>query len=203
MVLKISRIFFFFFFFFFFLQQLEIRQCWICIRISKDTNIMIGETFMHLKASLFDHHHSLHHITSFSVLFFFSYPPLPLGTIGLRSSNQIKSLFLSHHHSTCALVSEILESMLQTVQKQFTYRQYILTDVYRRQCAEYTYIYSVHTVYFLRHTYNYQYTLCTVCTHFTLCKHIIGTIGKGAADLQIFCLLDTVIIYKRTSFTIR
>ncbi len=41
---------------------------------------------------------------------------------------QIKSLLLSHHHSTCALVSEILESMLQTVQKQFTYTQYILTQ---------------------------------------------------------------------------
>ncbi len=41
---------------------------------------------------------------------------------------QFKSLLLSHHHSTCALVSEILESMLQTVQKQFTYRQYILTQ---------------------------------------------------------------------------
>ncbi len=40
------------------------------------------------------------------------------------NSNQIKSLLLSHHHSTCALVSEILESVLQTVQKQFTYRQY-------------------------------------------------------------------------------
>ncbi len=88
------------------------------------------------------------------------------------TSNQIKSLLLSHHHSRCALVSEILESVLQTVQKQFTYRQYILTDLYRRQCAEYTYIYSVHTVYYLRHTYNYQYTLCTVCTHFTLCTHI-------------------------------
>ncbi len=47
---------------------------------------------------------------------------------------------LSHHHSTCALVSEILESVLQTVQKQITYRQYILTDLYRRQCAECTYI---------------------------------------------------------------
>ncbi len=41
-------------------------------------------------------------------------------------SNQIKSLLLSHHHSTSALVSEILMSVLQTVQKnnrQFTYRQ--------------------------------------------------------------------------------
>ncbi len=39
-------------------------------------------------------------------------------------SNQIKSLLLSHHHSTSALVSEILMSVLQTVQKnnrQFTY----------------------------------------------------------------------------------
>ncbi len=39
--------------------------------------------------------------------------------------NQIKSLLLSHHHSTSALVSEILMSVLQTVQKkphkEFTY----------------------------------------------------------------------------------
>ncbi len=63
-------------------------------------------------------------------------------------SNQIKSLLLSHHHSTCALLSEILESVLHTVQKQLTYRQYhyLLTDLYR-QCAIYTYIYSIHTVY--------------------------------------------------------
>ncbi len=33
-------------------------------------------------------------------------------------SNQIKSLLLSHHHSTSALVSEILTSVLQTVQKK-------------------------------------------------------------------------------------
>ncbi len=133
-------------------------------------------------------------------------------------SNQIKSLLLSHHHSTSALVSEILMSVLQTVQKnnrQFTYGQtvqkkqqtiylwtdsakkqqqtiYIWTDsaknctgaftvlqtvqknnnsnlhmdrqckkataiyiwtvhiyrLYRRQCAKYTYIYSVHIVYY-------------------------------------------------------
>ncbi len=42
------------------------------------------------------------------------------------NQNQIKSLSLSHHHSTSALVSEILMSVLQTVQKnnkQFTYGQ--------------------------------------------------------------------------------
>ncbi len=50
-------------------------------------------------------------------------------------SNQIKSLLLSHHHSTSALVSEILMSVLQTVQKtkqnkkkQFTYGQYYQTQ---------------------------------------------------------------------------
>ncbi len=41
-------------------------------------------------------------------------------------SNHFKSLLLSHHHSTSALVSEILMSVLQTMQKnnrQFTYGQ--------------------------------------------------------------------------------
>ncbi len=141
-----------------------------------------------------------------------------------------KSLLLSHHHSTSALVSEILMSVLQTVQKnnrQFTYGQtvqkkqqtiyiwtdsaknctgaftvlqkvqkktttaiYIWTDsakkttaiyiwtvhiyrLYRRQCAKYTYIYSVHIVYY-KDTLNYQRhiihrmgtsTLCTVSIH--------------------------------------
>ncbi len=139
---------------------------------------------------------------------------------------KIKSLLLSHHHSTSALVSEILMSVLQTVQKnkqqtiyiwtdsakklhwsiysapdsakkqqQFTYGQtvqknnkkftygqtvqknlhwsiysapdsakktttiYIWTvhiyRLYRRQCAKYTYIYSVHIVYY-KDTLNYQ-----------------------------------------------
>ncbi len=144
-------------------------------------------------------------------------------------SNQIKSLLLSHHHSTSALVSEILMSVLQTVQKkqqqqftygqtvqknnkqftywhsakkqqqqftygqtvqknnkQFTYGQtvqrkqqtiYIWTvhiyRLYRRQCAKYTYIYSVHIVYY-KDTLNYQRhiihrmgtsTLCTLSIH--------------------------------------
>ncbi len=149
---------------------------------------------------------------------------------------QIKSLLLSHHHSTSALVSEILMSVLQTVQKnnrQFTYGQtvqktalehlqcsrqckkttttiYIWTDsaknctgaftvlqtvqknnnnnlhmdrqckkataiyiwtvhiyrLYRRQCAKYTYIYSVHIVYY-KDILNYQ-------------RHIIHRMGTSA-----------------------
>ncbi len=123
-------------------------------------------------------------------------------------SNQIKSLLLSHHHSTSALVSEILMSVLQTVQKnnrKFTYGQtvqkkqqtiysapdsakknnsnlhmdrqckkataiYIWTvhiyRLYRRQCAKYTYIYSVHIVYY-KDILNYQ-------------RHIIHRMGTSA-----------------------
>ncbi len=83
---------------------------------------------------------------------------------------QIKSLLLSHHHSTSALVSEILTSVLQTVQKNKT-TIYIWTvhiyRLYRRQCAKYTYIYSVHTVYY-KDILRYQ---CTN-THYTPYLHV-------------------------------
>ncbi len=120
---------------------------------------------------------------------------LHLSMFPLIKSNQIKSLLLSHHHSTSALVSEILMSVLQTVQKnnrQFTYGQtvqknktkkttiYIWTvhiyRLYRRQCAKYTYIYSVHIVYY-KDILNYQLhiihrmctsTLCTLSIHYVV-----------------------------------
>ncbi len=78
---------------------------------------------------------------------------------------QIKSILLSHHHSTCALMSEILESVHQTVQKQFIYRQYILTDLYRRQCAEWTYTQYTHSV--------LLDILTVINTHYTPYVHII------------------------------
>ncbi len=84
---------------------------------------------------------------------------------GCLTSNQIKSLLLSHHHSTSASVSEILTSVLQTVQKKnITYGQYIFTD-----CTED----NVQNT----HTYT-QYTQCTIKTylvidpHYTLYVHI-------------------------------
>ncbi len=49
-----------------------------------------------------------------------------------------KSLLLSHHHSTCALMSEILESVLHTVQKQLTYRQYHYLQTYTDDNVQYT-----------------------------------------------------------------
>ncbi len=97
----------------------------------------------------------------------------PIPSPGSSKSNQIKSLLLSHHHSTSALVSEILMSVLQTVQKKTkkTTTIYIWTvhiyRLYRRQCAKYTYIYSVHTVYY-KDILRYQ---CTN-THYTPYLHV-------------------------------
>ncbi len=70
--------------------------------------------------------------------------------------NQIKSLLLSHHHSTSALVSEILTSVLQTVQKtkQFTYGQYIFTEDNVQNTHTYT-----------------QYTQCTIKTYLVTNTH--------------------------------
>ncbi len=72
---------------------------------------------------------------------------------------QIKSLLLSHHHSTCALMSEILESVLQTVQKHLhidsTYLQNYTEDNVQNT-----------------HTYT-QYTQCTIKTYLQLSIHII------------------------------
>ncbi len=80
-------------------------------------------------------------------------------------SNQIKSLLLSHHHSTSALVSEILTSVLQTVQKFFfLHMDSTYLQTYRRQCAKYTYIYSVHMVYYE--------TYLVIDTHYTLYVHV-------------------------------
>ncbi len=66
-----------------------------------------------------------------------------------NKSNQIKSLLLSHHHSTSALVSEILESVLQTVQKKqnnlhidSTYLQ----TVQKTMCKIHIHILNTHSV---------------------------------------------------------
>ncbi len=80
----------------------------------------------------------------------------PASRTGIKSkSNQIKSLLLSHHHSTSALVSEILMSVLQTVQKnnrQFTYGQtvqkkqqtiYIWTDSAKNCTGAFTVLQTV------------------------------------------------------------
>ncbi len=59
---------------------------------------------------------------------------------------KFKSLLLSHHHSTSALVSEIITSVLQTVQKKqlFIYGQYIFTE-YTEDNVQNTHIYTQYT----------------------------------------------------------
>ncbi len=76
---------------------------------------------------------------------------------------KIKSLLLSHYHSMCALVSEILESVLQTVQKQFTDRQYILTQ--KTICGMHIHIVSTHSV--------LLDILAVINTHYTQNVHIL------------------------------
>ncbi len=65
-------------------------------------------------------------------------------------SNQIKSLLLSHHHSTSALVSEILTSVLQTVQKNKTTIYIWTVHIYRlyrkTMCKIHIHILSRHSV---------------------------------------------------------
>ncbi len=111
-----------------------------------------------------------------------------------KSNKKIKSLLLSHHHSTSALVSEILMSVLQTVQKnnrqftygqtvqkkqqtiyiwtdsakkqqQFTYGQYIFTDC-TEDNVQNTHTYTQYTVYY-KDILNYQ-------------RHIIHRKGTSA-----------------------
>ncbi len=61
---------------------------------------------------------------------------------------QIKSLLLSHHHSTSALVSEILMSVLQTVQKKNNLHMdsTYLQTVQKTMCKIHIHILSTHSV---------------------------------------------------------
>ncbi len=88
-------------------------------------------------------------------------------------SNQIKSLLLSHHHSTSALVSEILTSMFQTVQKKkkkfLNMDSTYLQTVQKTMCKIHIHIVSTHSVGYYKDILSYQYTLYTVCT----CLHYV------------------------------
>ncbi len=110
-------------------------------------------------------------------------------------SNKIKSLLLLHYHSTCYLLNEILESVLQTVQKQFTYRQYILTDLYRWQYAI-KHTYTQYTQCTNRHTYSYQYCTGESSSALHLCERTMKIVsGVNAEELKAVyplhrCLVD-------------
>ncbi len=104
------------------------------------------------------------------------YPPLIPCIIGLF-------LFKSNHfycHSTSALVSEILEGVLQTVhkkQQQFTYRQYLyLQTVQKTMCKKHCVYYKTYLI------------TNTHCTHFTLCTHLYIVICEGATDYTVYSI---------------
>ncbi len=79
---------------------------------------------------------------------------------------QIKSLLLSHHHSTCALRA-CSRQCRNNLHLDSTYLQ-----TYTDDNVQNTHTYTQYTQCTIRHTYSYQYTLYTVCTHSTLCTHI-------------------------------
>ncbi len=89
-------------------------------------------------------------------------------------SNQVKSLLLSHHHSTCTFVSTELHMYNLHIDS-------IYLQTYTEDNVQNTHTYTQYTQCTIRHTYSYQYTLYKVCTLSTLCTHI-HTICEGAAD---------------------
>ncbi len=84
----------------------------------------------------------------------------------ISQKTHIKSLLLSHHHSTCALVSEILESVLQTVQKQFIFHiDYTYLQTYTDDNVQYTHTYTQYSV--------LLNILTVINTHYTPYVHIL------------------------------
>ncbi len=78
-------------------------------------------------------------------VFFFFKSAIEL--IQIKSNHFYCAVVMWQYHSTSALVSEILESVLQTVQKQFTYRQYLyLQTVQKTMCKIHIHILSTHSV---------------------------------------------------------
>ncbi len=64
---------------------------------------------------------------------------LHVHVVAYFKSNQIKSLLLSHHHSTSGLVSEILMSVLQTVQKKKQQQQLTYGQTVQKNNKQFTY----------------------------------------------------------------
>ncbi len=117
--------------------------------------------------------------------------------------NQIKSNHLYCHITTARVLWWItfLRAWLQTVQKQFTYRQYILTDLSRRQCAEYKYILSTHSVLFKTylqlsiHIMHHMYTFYIMYTyiHTIVCEKSCSRfyIGRIHNVMDVCCMCNS------------
>ncbi len=80
---------------------------------------------------------------------------------------------------------------LRACSRLFTYLHIdstYLQTVQKTMCKKNTYIFSVHTVYY-KDILSYQYTLYTVCAHFTLCTHLYIVICEGATDYTLYIRL--------------
>ncbi len=66
------------------------------------------------------------------------------------------------------------------VESNHFYCTYLQT--YTEDNVQNTHTYTQYTKCTIRHTYSYQYTLYTVCTHHTLCTHIHTIVCEGATE---------------------
>ncbi len=117
-------------------------------------------------------------------------------------SNQIKSLLLSHHHSTSALVSEILMSVLQTVQKnnrQFTYGQTV-----QKNNRQFTY---GQTVQKNNRQFTYGQTVQKSNSNLHMDSTYLQTVQKTMCKIHIHilstqCTIKTYLIINDTLYTV-
>ncbi len=87
----------------------------------------------------------------------------------------------------CALMSEILESVRQTVQKQFTYRKYILTQ--KTMCRMHIHIVSTHSV--------LLDILAVINTHYTQNIHILHYVHLYTQWYAKIIIIIIIIIIKQ------
>ncbi len=80
-------------------------------------------------------------------------------------TSQIKSLLLSHHHTTSAMVSKILESVLQTVQQNNLHIDSTYLQTYTEEnLQKKAHTYTQYTQCTIKASLVINYTLYTVCT---------------------------------------
>ncbi len=94
-------------------------------------------------------------------------------------SNQITFIVTSQHMCLGEWNSWERAPNRNNLHTYYTVHTYRL--IQKTMCRIHIHIVSTHSV-LLRHTYSYQYTLYTVCTHSTFCTHIYTIICEGAAD---------------------
>ncbi len=105
--------------------------------------------------------------------------------------NQIKSLLLSHHHSTSALVSEILTSRQCKKNNNLHMDSTYLQTVQKTMCK--IHIYSVHTVYY-KDILSYQLHIIHRLYTSALCTHLYIVICE---EETLMCLLQHCICVSR------